>query len=85
MVCPVAALAFWMVLRGPLVIAETPFFAFNDSAGAPRGPSADEVLVPLRRYLTRSNLMDPSEVARVSLHAFRHGGASGAVLGGVSR
>ena len=80
-VCPVAALAFWMVLRGPLVTAETPFFVFHDTAAAPRGPSADEVLEPLRLYLLRSTFLDPSEVSRVSLHAFRHVGASGAILG----
>ena len=29
--------------------------------------------------------MEPAEVTRVSLHAFRHGGASGAVQGGATR
>ena len=85
MVCPVAAIAFWMVLRGVPTAVDTPFFAFNDSADVPRGPSADEVLEPLRLYLLRSNLMGLSEVSRVSLHAFRHGGASGAVQGGATR
>ena len=84
-VCPIAALAFWLVLLGPHVAAGSPFFATANSGGELHGPSADEVVAPLRHYLARSGLLSPAAVDRVNLHAIRHGGASGAVLGGASR
>ena len=84
-VCPVAALALWVVLLGSGASERTPFFAVRDSALVMRGPSAAEVTAPLHHYLAASGLLSPEEVSRVSLHAFRHGGASGAILGGASR
>ena len=84
-VCPVAALALWVVLLGSGASESTPFFAVRDSALVMRGPSAAEVTAPLHHYLAASGLLSPEEVSRVNLHAFRHGGASGAILGGASR
>ena len=84
-VCPVAAIALWVVLLGSGASDSTPFFAFRNDAFTMRGPSAKEVVTPLRHYLSASGLLTPAEVLRVSLHAFRHGGASGGILGGASR
>ena len=83
-VCPVAALALWVVLMGR-VQSTSPFFAMSGSDGVKRGPSAADVVEPLHHYLLASTLLDASEVANVNLHAFRHGGATGAILGGASR
>ena len=83
--CPVAALALWFVLR-PASDGDSPFFALRSRAsGNFRGLSRDEVVAPLRFYLSASGLIDPASVLMVNLHALRHGGASGAVLGGASR
>ena len=84
-VCPVAALALWIVLLGPDASVNAPFFAIRSDALTMRGPSAEEVIAPLHHYLLASGLLSPADVLRVNLHAFRHGGASGAILGGASR
>ena len=84
-VCPVAALALWVVLLGSEVSERTPFFAIRDAALVMRGPSAAEVIAPLHHYLAASSLLSPEDIIRVNLHSFRHGGASSAILGGASR
>ena len=82
--CPVTAIAFWFVL-GPVSAGDPPFFALRRPSGLIRGPSRGEVVAPLRFYLLASRLMDPASVRSANLHGLRHGGASGAVLGGATR
>ena len=82
--CPVTAIAFWFVLS-PCATDDQPFFALRRPSGLIRGPSRVEVVAPLRFYLLASRLMDPASVRSANLHGLRHGGASGAVLGGATR
>ena len=82
--CPVAAIAFWFVLS-PVSDGDPPFFALRRPSSLIRGPSRVEVVAPLRFYLLASRLMDPVSVRSANLHGLRHGGASGAVLGGATR
>ncbi len=82
--CPVAAIAVWFLLS-PASTDDLPFFGLRRPSGGFRGPTRVEVVAPLRFYLLASRLMDPKSVRSANLHGLRHGGASGAVLGGATR
>ena len=62
--CPVTAMAFWIVLLGPSVDGMLSFFACHNALAVFRGPSSDEVVAPHRFYLRTSGLMEPSETRR---------------------
>ena len=82
--CAVAAMAFWLVLMGPTLGPEDPFFA--DRVGDTiRGPTAPEIVGPLRSCLQRYTSTPQDIIDRLTLHGLRHGGASAAVLGGASK
>ena len=82
--CAVAAMAFWLVLMGPTLDPDDPFFAvrFGDTT---RGPTVSEILDPLRSFLLRYTSTPLDVINRLTLHGLRHGGASAAVLGGASK
>ena len=82
--CAVAAMAFRMVLMGPTLGPEDPFFAVRVGDNS-RGPTAPEILDLLRSFLRRYTSTPEDIIDRLTLHGIRHGGASAAVLGGASK